>query len=51
MRILFILLVAISINAFAADSTPSTAQDQPNKPQQYVKRAWIQESSQARSKN
>lgn len=28
MRILFILLVAISINAFAADSTPSTAQDQ-----------------------
>ena len=28
MRILFILLAAVSINAFAADSTLSTSQDQ-----------------------
>lgn len=28
MRILFILLAAVSINAFGADSTPSTSQDQ-----------------------
>lgn len=28
MRILFILLAAISINAVAADNTPSTSQDQ-----------------------
>lgn len=28
MRILFILLAAISINAFAADTTPSPSQDQ-----------------------
>lgn len=28
MRILFILLSAVSINAFAADATPSTSQDQ-----------------------
>jgi len=28
MRILFVLLVAVSINAFAADATSSTSQDQ-----------------------
>ena len=28
MRILFILLAAVSINALAADATPSTTQDQ-----------------------
>lgn len=28
MRILFILLAAVSINAFAADATPSTSQEQ-----------------------
>ena len=28
MRVLFILLAAVSLNSFAADATPSTSQDQ-----------------------
>ena len=36
MRILFILLAAVSINAFAVDATPSTSQDPANQgPQCY----------------